>query len=308
MNIRDWRGAAPEILTPLYERGQRTWLRALRWDASRTWREVETARTTWGLPGLLAADDAGDIRGWTFFLPEDDVLHVGGLTADTPNATSALLDALVHLSEGHAPGGLSCFMFNEAPSLGRELLRHGFDVEPFLYLTREITAADAKRAEVQATPWDAGDIDQVALLLGDAYGSEAGRHFAPHGTAAEWQRYVRNLVEQGACGELNVEATRVLRSGSDIVGLVLVTSISQDTAHIAQVAVHPSHRGRGVATALLAEASAIAARQGCNASTLLVGASNAHARRLYESLGFVERAGFVAARRRVGQRRVVDKE
>jgi ribosomal protein S18 acetylase RimI-like enzyme len=299
MNITDWRGAAPEVLMPLYERGQRTWLRALRWDASRTWRQVEQARTTWGLPGLLAADEAGDIRGWTFFLPEDDVLHVGGLTADTANATSALVDALVHLSEGHAPGGLSCFMFNEAPSLGRELLRHGFDVEPFLYLSREIAGADSARGGVRAASWQADDIDPVAALLREAYGPDAGRHFAPHGTADEWRRYVANLVEQAACGEINAEATRVLRSGRDLVGLVLVTSISPDTAHIAQVAEHPTHRGRGLAAALLADASSIAVRQGCTASTLLVGASNERARRLYESLGFVERAGFVAARRGV---------
>ena len=302
MNVCDWRGVERQQLIPLYERGQRDWLHALRWDASRTWREVEQARTTWGLPGLVAADDSGALCGWTFFLPEDDVLHVGGLSADRPTATSALLEALVEVSEQQATAGLSCFMFDEAPALKPELARCGFVVEPFLYLARDTAFAGVQGEETGATAWQATDVMAAAALLREAYGREAGRHFAPHDTPAEWERYVRNLVEQTACGELNGEATRVVRDGDTIAALVLVTSISRDTAHFAQVVVRPSHRGRGLATALIAEASAIAARQGCSAATLLVGSSNGGARRLYEGIGFSERAGFVAARRDVRRR------
>jgi ribosomal protein S18 acetylase RimI-like enzyme len=324
MNVRDWRDADRDLLQPLYARGQRGWLDALGWDTSRSLREVEQARTTWGLPGLLAADPAGDIRGWTFFLPENNVLHVGGLSADTPKATSALVDALVQVSESHGAETLSCFMFDEAPGLSPELSRHGFDVEPFLYLARPWPAGLERPPRSGSDPvptgvrpgsdqgqtrfrsgsgpdadsWQPRDVAAAAALLREAYGPETGRHFAPSHTPAEWERYVRNLVEQTACGHLNVEATRLVRAGDRIDAMVLVTALSSETAHLAQVAVHPSRRGEGLAAVLIEQATAIAATQGYAQTTLLVGASNAPARRLYETLGFSERARFVSARRR----------
>jgi ribosomal protein S18 acetylase RimI-like enzyme len=299
MIVRDWRDADRDLLQPLYDRGQQGWLATLGWDTSNTLREVEHARTTWGLPGLLASDESG-IRGWTFFLPEDNILHVGGLAADTPRATSSLLDALVELSEAHGAEALSCFMLDEAPELSSGLTTRGFDVEPFLYLARTIEprSASSRETSAGAMPWQAADTDDVAMLLRDAYGADAGRHFAPRHTPAEWQRYVRNLVEQTACGELNTDATRVVRSGGRLEAVVIATSLSPTTAHLAQVVVHPSRRGAGLARTLVEDACAIAHRQGHRLATLLVGASNTAARRLYAGLGFTERATFVAASRR----------
>ena len=59
MILRDWREAPQEMLAPAMEGERDRWLRHLQWDPSAAWRDVEQARTTWGLPGLIAVDASG---------------------------------------------------------------------------------------------------------------------------------------------------------------------------------------------------------------------------------------------------------
>jgi ribosomal protein S18 acetylase RimI-like enzyme len=195
-------------------------------------------------------------------------------------------------------------MFERAPALTLELTRRGFGVEPFLYLQRQRLDAGWQRPAnaVAADIWQKGDVDGAAALLRTAYGTgSTGRHFAPKGQLAEWRHYVHNLVEHTACGALNAEATRVVRGEDGLQALTLITAVADRTAHLAQVAVHPTLRGQGVARLLVNESCARAAAQGYTSATLLVGATNGPARRLYESLGFTTRAAFVAAHRPVAR-------
>lgn len=296
MNVRDWRDVPASGLAPIYARAHDRWLHVLDWDTSSIWMTLEEARTTWGLPGLVAMDRAGRIRGWTFFLPEDNQLRVGGLAADTPRATRALVRGLIAECEASGAGEISCFMFDEAPLLASELTHAGFEREPFLYLSRNVAGMEAAAAGARAESWVPDDLAGVAALLRHAYGPEQGRHFAPGDGIAAWERYVTNLVEQTALGRFNPYATRIVRHGDCIDAVVLVTTVSPQNAHLAQVAVHAASRGAGLARRIIEEACAIAARQGHTRVTLLVGSSNLAARRLYERVGFTARARFVAAR------------
>jgi ribosomal-protein-alanine N-acetyltransferase len=60
-----------------------------------------------------------------------------------------------------------------------------------------------------------------------------------------------------------------------------------DEAHVTNVAVHPDHRRRGIATRLLLDLADVAVRRGCVAWTLEVRASSTGAQALYRSFGFV---------------------
>jgi ribosomal protein S18 acetylase RimI-like enzyme len=296
VNVRDWREADSAVLAPLYEHGRRRWAAALGWDTSQTWRTIEQARTTWGLPGLLAQDDSGRVRGWTFFLPQHNRLQVGGLAAETPAATGVLLDSLLAVSSDAGAEGVSCFVFDEAPNLGGELQRRGFETESFLYLVRDLGGAEQPLAAA-GDAWQPEHSAAAAALLHAAYDAASARHLAPGHTLAAWEQYVRNLLEQTGLGTFNAGASRVIHGGGALDALVLVTALSPETAHLAQVAVRPSRRGGGVARRLVTEACARAAAQGYTRATLLVGASNAAARRLYASLGFVPGSQFIAAHR-----------
>src|SRR5215208_4572215 len=94
MILRDWRQASPETMATLHEEERRRWLRILRWDPAPAWREVEIARTTWGLPGFLAVDDRERVRGTAFFLHQENRVEIGGITADDPEATRLLLEGI----------------------------------------------------------------------------------------------------------------------------------------------------------------------------------------------------------------------
>jgi len=60
------------------------------------------------------------------------------------------------------------------------------------------------------------------------------------------------------------------------------------------LAVAPTHQGRGIGTALLAEVERRLKSRGCLKVNLLVHRDNGGARRLYQSLGYEEMTPFVA--------------
>lgn len=160
--------------------------------------------------------------------------------------------------------------------------------DTFLVLSAPLSLpAAGSRLPADVTQWRDGDIARAAALLHAAYPQNIGRHFAPNGTAGEWLRYVTALVTESPCGTFSAQLTRVIRDGQGISALALVTLVAPATAHLAQLAVRPDARRRGVAKALVEDVAASAAAAGCQHITLLVAASNAPARRLYDSLGFV---------------------
>jgi ribosomal protein S18 acetylase RimI-like enzyme len=303
MILRDWREADAGLLRSCYDTEQRSWRDDLGWDTAWTWTTVEQARTTWGLPGVLALDDDNTVSGWAFYMHQGATLHVGGLVASTGAATAALLDGILDAVGDSEP--VACFIRDRAPGLSAELLSRGFDVERFLYLSRSLPArppaVSLRRGGIQSgnalsCAFTEADHSSAAVLLRAAYSPASGRHFAPNGTLAEWENYVAGVVGQGGCGVFDDAATGVVRDAEGLQALALMTSIAPETAHLAQLAVRPDCRGRGLASTLLHHGMASAARAGKRSMTLLVGEHNATARTLYGSLGFIERGSFVGAR------------
>lgn len=72
----------------------------------------------------------------------------------------------------------------------------------------------------------------------------------------------------------------------DLVLAEIVVWVIVDEAHIATIAVHPNHQGRGIASALLAEALMLAMERGASASLLEVRPSNTAALKLYQRFGY----------------------
>ena len=294
MRIRDWRYAETPAVEALYEAERRQWLAELGWDTAEAWPEIEGARTTGRLPGLLAVNDHGSICGWTYFLIDDRVAQVGSLVGESPEATRALVDSVIARAAGRADC-VTCFSYNRAPGLDAVLTAHGFELTPYQYLSRSAAALDPFRAD-GADRWRDDDEKPAAELLRVAYGSN-GRFFAAHGLPEEWQRYVHNLVTYPGCGRFDPLATRVLREDGRMVALVMMTALGPGVAHVAKVAVHPERRGQGLAGKLLDRALALAHAAGRSRATLLVEAGASTARTLYAGHGFRPCATFVAARR-----------
>jgi ribosomal protein S18 acetylase RimI-like enzyme len=294
MKLRDWRDADPAMLRACYDAERHYWNATLAWDTTATWLAVEQARVTWGLPGLIVIGDDGRPDGWAFYLPDGDVLSIGGMTAASPDVTALMLDAILEASRAQHAAAVSCFLPESAAGLGTALRERGFTLDPYLYLARPLAAAAT--AALRGDDWSPADLPAAAALLRAAYPDDSGVHFAPHGTHAEWLRYVTNLVEQTGCGALQPSLTRVARDGRRMQALALITSLGPRTAHLAQLAVDPGCRRQGLAAALVSEGMARAGECGFEQITLLVAESNVAAAALYRDLGFTPRAAFVAAR------------
>ena len=300
MDLRDWRDAPAELLAPVYEAERQRWLRTLQWDSASSWREVEQARITWGLPGLIAMDGSGAVRGLTFYLQDEDRLDIGGFVSGDEGVTDALLGGALDAAAAIGARTIRMLTLDSATALGSGLRVRGFDVEPHYYLSRTVTRPGAvPPAPASDAPgldrWRDDDLEGAASLLHRAYDPASASLFAPHHERAEWERYLRNLLSHGGCGVVNREATRVVRNGSTIEGLALISEISPGVAHLVQMAVDPRRRGEGLGRALITAVCGHLAARSCAALTLLVAASNRPARALYDRAGFRVDARFLRA-------------
>jgi ribosomal protein S18 acetylase RimI-like enzyme len=315
MNVHEWRVCSATGIAPLYDAEVARWMATLHWDTRASWIIVEAARAAGSLPGFVVCDDDGSIRGWTFYLRHEGALQVGAFVADAPETTAALLDAITASPDAVSASAIIFFTFSVAPGLTAQLKECGLAVERYRYLqtslgtraglkacptTGDSVAPDADDVAQAFRPatWRSDDHHAVAALLTSAYPShDPARPFARSGQAHEWVDYVHQVVATGGCGTFLPHASLVVPGVSpDCAGAaVLVTSLSYDTVHLAQVAVSPGARGHGLARRLIADSLAAAGDAGYTRATLLVGERNVAARHVYDQLGFEEVAAFVSA-------------
>jgi len=123
------------------------------------------------------------------------------------------------------------------------------------------------------------------------------RAFARTGARHEWIEYLAQLVKANGCGIFLPHASFVVpgETPASAGAATVVTHLSEGTVHLAQIAVAPAARGRGLARRLIAASLSASATAGYTRATLLVGGRNLIARHLYEQLGFEEVAMFVSA-------------
>jgi ribosomal protein S18 acetylase RimI-like enzyme len=311
MRALDWRFLSSEDAGHLHEAEAARWLSALHWDTRPALARVELARSAGTLPGLIARDDRGAIRGWAFYLVHEGVLQVGAFVADSPLATATLLDAIARTREAAAASAIMFFVFSTAPDLVEQLTARGFTVERYRYLQAGLTpgasglgpvrpAEPAQSPDPAPETWNPARWNAVAALLRRAYAADdAARPFARGGTPHEWLEYVMQLATTNACGWFFPEASVTIHGASpaELDGATLITRLAPDTAHLAQIAIAPEARGRGLARRLLTASLDAARAAGCVRATLLVSERNAAAGRLYDAMRFQDVAAFVSASR-----------
>jgi ribosomal protein S18 acetylase RimI-like enzyme len=306
----DWRFLSSEDAGRLHDAEAARWLSALHWDTRPALARIEFARLAGTLPGLVARDEQGTVRGWTFYLVHEGVLQVGAFVADSSLATVTLLDALIRAPDAAAASAIMLFVFSDAPDLIEHLTARGFAVERYRYLRADLmdrapapsasTTIDLPMVPFDPSAWRPAQWDTVAALLRRAYASDATtRPFARGGTPREWLEYVGQLVTTNACGSFFPEASVTVpgASAAELDGATLLTRLTADTAHVAQIAVAPDARRRALARRLLTASLDAARAAGCVRATLLVSERNAAAGRLYEAMRFEQVAAFVSASR-----------
>jgi ribosomal protein S18 acetylase RimI-like enzyme len=296
MNIAGWRDVPAPHFARVFGHERERWLERLHWDYSATLADIERARVTGQLHGFAALD--GDrIAGWSYYLAHRNSLLIGHLAATDAGATRLLIDAILASDEARGARSVFGFGFFDAPNLDRELIRAGFVVEPYAYLSRDLRQPmDSSRRECK--PYDLTHNRAVARLLQGAYlTSPPNRPFAIGDTEPEWIEYVTQMTHGNGCGVFDAASSVIRESGENLDGVAIVSAISKDTAHLCQLAVNPGARRIGLGVDLLASACARARQNGRARMTLTVASSNTAALGLYRRLGFTEVARFTFARR-----------
>jgi ribosomal protein S18 acetylase RimI-like enzyme len=305
----DWRLASAEVVGGLLEAERQRWISTLHWDAQPAFDLLERSRQSGQAAGLVAYDTDGRPTGFTHYFLHNRRLQIGGLVADSGEVTRQLLDDVLRTPEADLAGEVLCFAFPASTALEGALTRRRFDVRRYSYLQRALAPASVAAAPAAIAshlrPWTEDDaVDTVRLFARSYAGSEAAKAFAPRGTLEEWAQYVAQVIKTPGCGRFLPGASVSVQHPADdrLRGLVLTTTLQRDTAHIAQLAVDPSYRRRGLARALVEDASRRASEAGCWRVTLLVADDNTAARDLYRSLGFEPVAHFLYATRQAPNR------
>jgi ribosomal protein S18 acetylase RimI-like enzyme len=306
----DWRLASAEVVGGLLEAERQRWISTLHWDAQPAFDLLERSRQSGQAAGLVAYDADGRPTGFTHYFLHNRRLQIGGLVADSGEVTRQLLDDVLRTPEADLAGEVLCFAFPVSAALEGALTRRRFDVRRYSYLQRALAPATAAAAAPAAIashlrPWTEDDaVDTVRLFARSYAGTETAKAFAPRGTLEEWAQYVAQVIKTPGCGRFLPAASVSVQHPADdrLRGLVLTTTLQRDTAHIAQLAVDPSYRRRGLARALVEEASRRAGAAGCWRVTLLVADDNTAALDLYRSLGFEPVAHFLHATRQAPNR------
>lgn len=273
------------------------WRDTLAWDTSTLWPVLEQARAAGTLPGFVLRESDDARTGWTYAAVRDGELLCGALSAPDTDGAALLLDSLLALPAAAAANRIVCFAFADPQQLAPALAARGFLLDPHEYLTRPLQREAAGPRPGRS--WDVRDLDATAELFRASYPSaDPARPFASQSRPAEWQRYVADLVLGQGCGRFRPSLSiAVPGAGGTLDAAALVTDLGAGTAHLAQLAVRPDLRGAGLGAAMLTSLAASCRSAGFARLSLLVGASNTPARRLYARAGFASCAWFVSATR-----------
>jgi len=309
LELLDLRHFSARQLRPLLEAEAQVWEDRLRWDYRSSTELLLQYLDSRILPGFVALD-RGKISGYTFCVYEGHKAVVGdaySLAADPEQSrqiTETLLHRLIELLL-HSPniGRIeSQLLLYDSGSLDRSFLEAGFQPHPRLFMELDLRASPSGPAipldhSIELIPWSSLYYQVAAELIHAAYTGHIDarindQYCSLHGSL----RFLHNIVRFPGCGVFEAEQSWLLRDRNNgtLVGMVLCSRVDTEVAHITQLCVAPSHRGRGVGQALLSHVRHTLARTGTAAITLTVTEANHPAVTLYQNAGFRIRHRFDA--------------
>jgi len=199
----------------------------------------------------------------------------------------ALVDATVQLYRAGGVDGILC----ECLPLSTMALREPFARHGFTAIEREIMTADLRSSELRAAPakpcpaLTEAQWENVARTLVAAYEGDPGRLLHLEVSGEPYALDFLRRVTSGSFGVSQADYCRVYVDGG-CQGVILGCEAAPGVGFVLQVAVHPVHRGQGIATSLLRAQAEVYRRCGLRRVSLGV-TSNNPARRLYARMGFV---------------------
>ncbi len=310
LELLDLRHFSARQLRPLLEAEARIWEQRLRWNYDSSTELLLQYLDSRILPGFVALD-RGKITGYTFCVYEGhkavvgDAFALAGDPEQSPQITEILLHRLIELLLNSPNIGRieSQLLLHNAGSIDRSFLDAGFESHPRLFMEYDLQASaqnlDGLRptGDIELIPWSSIYYQVAAELIHASYAGHIDakindQYCSLHGSL----RFLHNIVRFPGCGVFEAEQSWLLRDRStgSLVGMVLCSRVASDVAHITQLCVAPSHRGRRLGQILLGHVMRSLARVGTAAITLTVTEANRPAVALYQNTGFHIRQRFDA--------------
>jgi len=141
--------------------------------------------------------------------------------------------------------------------------------------------------DVTVTRWDGADRrarEELEALLAAYHAQTEAEKGRPVAVDALPERYRAEIADPRVAFADDV--VLIARHGDDAAGCLVITTAADGSAEVKRLWTDPAHRGRGIASALLDEAFAEAARAGAPAVRLSVWQWREDAIGLYRKLGF----------------------
>jgi ribosomal protein S18 acetylase RimI-like enzyme len=295
----------------LLEAEGRAWNEELYWDFTSSARVISNCLREKRLSGYALVVDSV-VRGYCFFFCDGEKGLLGDLfVSPAPAGLDQALELLEHANETLlATPGLRR-VEAQLPHYTYEELEANFTSWNYRGYRRRFMGlslpqwqphassgfapSDPRRRgaasldEFWITPCDKKYAREAAELLYGAYHNHVDAAINDQYTSlAGATRLLDNILHHQGCGEFLEQVSKVAihRLARKLVGVLTVTAVRGDTAHIPQIAIARTVQGIGLGTALLEAAFIELARAGYQRVSLTVTDANSGALRLYERLGF----------------------
>ena len=306
----DLRKVSPGAIQLLLEEEVEQWRRILHWDFRPSAAMLTRYIGYRALDGL-ALCEGSEIAGYCYWVCEGRKALIGGLFVRPPwrgpateNALlRGALDTLAGWPDMTAQPGLPAAGWIrrvEAQLMmlsihGPQVLPQGPQPQPFRRFFMIGALGPAVRLRPILPPpgyryqnWMSPMIGSLALLVERCYRGHIDSDInEQYRTAEGARRFLENLTNYPGCGTLQPEASSILVDAAGTPqAMVLCTSVSGSTGHIAQICTAPHLRGSGAGYELMRRAMLGLLAQGSTEASLTVTAGNSRALSMYRRLGF----------------------
>lgn len=310
LEILDLRHFSAKQLRPLLEAEAHVWRQRLRWNYRSSTELLLQYLDTHVLPGFVALEN-GRVYGFTFCVYEGIKAVVGdafALNAPHHDATEVTRTLLLHLLE-LLRGSPSVdrieaqLLLYDAGCFSQMFREEQFSVFPRLFMELDLGAVPPSARQAPISPgsplrrWSSTDYQAAAELIHACYAGHVDAHIndqyrSLHGSL----RFLHNIVRFPGCGVFEGDQSWVIKDGTGgrLAGVILVSRVDDDVAHVTQLCVIPERRGQQLGALLLEQCMNHLRQAGYAAISLTVTADNQKAVRLYEDHGFFTRHRFDA--------------
>src|SRR5882757_1878226 len=279
LEVLDLRHFSARQLRPLLEAEAHVWEQRLRWDYRSSTELLLQYLDSRILPGFVALE-RGKICGYTFCVYEGHKAVVGDAYAMAGDAeqslqvTQTLLRRLLELLL-HSPNidrVESQLLLYDTASIDESFLEAGFTRHTRLFMEHDLgngMGASSSKTVLPPgytlIPWSSNYYQAAAELIHASYAGHIDaeindQYCSLHGSL----RFLHNIVRFPGCGVFDDHQSWMLRDQETgrLAGMILCSRVAPDVAHITQLCVAPSHRGRGLGRALLNHAARHLRRSG----------------------------------------------